>query len=182
MDWKDVAKKVSEFAPLLGTVIGGPAGTAAGGAIALLCSALGIKDEDADPQRVLEAIMADPQSSMKLREVEYRHQEKLQELSLASDGQVLYDRQSARASATEQVKATGTRDVAMYGLAAVIVVGFFLLTVVMMVRPLPAGSTEAVFLLFGALSGAFGSVVAYFFGSSKGSSDKTALLAARKDQ
>lgn len=41
----------------------------------------------------------------------------------------------------------------------------------------PAGAREPLFILIGALAAAFGSVVAFFFGTSAGSADKTALLA-----
>ena len=41
----------------------------------------------------------------------------------------------------------------------------------------PAGAREPLFILIGALAAAFGSVVAFFFGTSAGSADKTTLLA-----
>jgi hypothetical protein len=41
----------------------------------------------------------------------------------------------------------------------------------------PVGAREPLFILIGALAAAFGSVVAFFFGTSAGSADKNALLA-----
>jgi hypothetical protein len=41
-----------------------------------------------------------------------------------------------------------------------------------------AATSPAVYMLFGALSAGFGSVMQYFFGSSKGSADKTQLMAS----
>jgi hypothetical protein len=67
--------------------------------------------------------------------------------------------------------------VAMYLLATIIVVGFFILLVFLILYPLQKDSTGVIFMLFGALSAAFGAVVQYFFGSSKGSADKTDLIA-----
>ena len=46
--------------------------------------------------------------------------------------------------------------------------------------PLPDGSSDVVFMLFGALVTGFGTVLQYFFGSSKSSTDKTSLLAGKK--
>ena len=45
---------------------------------------------------------------------------------------------------------------------------------------LSEGSNEVVFMLFGALATGFGTVLQYFFGSSKSSSDKTQLMALGK--
>lgn len=41
----------------------------------------------------------------------------------------------------------------------------------------PPGAREPLLLLTGSLSAAFGAVVAYWFGTTAGSADKTALLA-----
>jgi len=44
----------------------------------------------------------------------------------------------------------------------------------------PAGSTQAIFMLLGGLVSSFTAVFAFFFGSSKSSQEKTALLAVPK--
>jgi hypothetical protein len=62
MDWKDIASTVGKAAPILGTLLGGPAGAAVGSIIA---SALGTGN---DPAEVERAIAADPQALLKLRE------------------------------------------------------------------------------------------------------------------
>ena len=64
-----------------------------------------------------------------------------------------------------------------YILAAVVILataGFLLLLVY---HPVPAENKDAVMLALGALFSAFGTVIGYFFGSSKGSADKTDVLA-----
>ncbi len=61
-------------------------------------------------------------------------------------------------------------------IAYLIIAGFFALLGMMIFQPLPEGSSEAIFLLFGALASGFGAVVNYFFGSSKSSNDKTKLM------
>jgi drug/metabolite transporter (DMT)-like permease len=75
------------------------------------------------------------------------------------------------------VKAMSEKNnISIYILAGIIVSGFFALLGLLLFHPLPPDSSGVIFMLFGALSAAFGAVVQYFFGSSKGSADKTELL------
>lgn len=64
----------------------------------------------------------------------------------------------------------------LYVLASIIVIGFFALMIILMKYTVPAGSRDVAYMLFGSLAAAFGAVVNYFFGSSKGSADKTEIL------
>lgn len=65
------------------------------------------------------------------------------------------------------------KDIFMYALGALITVGFFC-TLVFLIY---SGSyPDAVNLIIGTLLTTFGTVVGYFYGSSKGSSEKTELL------
>lgn len=74
MSWKDIGKAVAEYAPLLGGVIGGPAGAGIGG---LVASALGVKD---DPESIMKAVKSDPQAAVKLRELELSHKHDLEKM------------------------------------------------------------------------------------------------------
>jgi hypothetical protein len=64
-------------------------------------------------------------------------------------------------------------------LAFVVTVGFFSVLIGLLVVPDNGvnGLREARLIMLGALQAAFGGVVAFYFGSSKGSSDKDKLLA-----
>lgn len=76
MDWKQLGKKIVKIgAPLVGTVVGGPVGGTIGAGVAALFGA----DPD-DPQAIYEAIKADPQAALKLKEFELNTKVKLQEL------------------------------------------------------------------------------------------------------
>lgn len=77
MNWKDLGKKVAQAAPLLGGALGGPGGAAIGG---LIASAFG--GDPNDPEALAAKIQNDPQSAIKLREIETRHKERLEELAL----------------------------------------------------------------------------------------------------
>jgi len=111
-----------------------------------------------------------PEIQLRLKELFYAHQEKILELQLK-------DVQNAREREVRIVEATGEKDHFLYFLAMLVVTGFFALCGLLMWRPLPQGSIQAVYLLFGGLVSGFGAVLQYFFGSSKSSREKTKLLA-----
>lgn len=68
------------------------------------------------------------------------------------------------------------KDVYMYLLGALIVAGFFLLLYLLVYQGVPEINKDILNIVVGALIGMAGNVVNYFFGSSKGSADKTQLL------
>ena len=179
MDWSKVAGLVKTAAPLLGTCIGGPIGTLAGGAVSLIASAFGVEDAES-PEAMYEAIKADPQAIVKLKEIELNNKVELGKIALQIDQAYLADTQNARKAQTDREKATGKKDINLYVLAWTIVAGFFSLTGVLTFVKLPTDSTGVVFLLFGALVAGFTQIVNYFFGSSKSSSDKTKMLAVKR--
>ena len=78
-----------------------------------------------------------------------------------------------------RLRATGAPAWYPAALAAVVVVGFFVLTVLLMLRDtgIHEGHKDLVFMLFGGLVSGFSMVLSYFFGSSAGSAQKTAELA-----
>jgi len=79
MDWKDLKGMVGKAAPLLGTLLGGPAGAAVG---SLVASALGVEDK---PDAVHRALEADPNLLLKLRETEMQQQTELQRMMVESE-------------------------------------------------------------------------------------------------
>ena len=177
--WEDIASVVGNVAPILGTALGGPAGGAVGGIIANL---LGV-DNDADA--VVNAIKADPNIAVKLKEIELEAQrlhyeaiDKERQASIDELRTYIEDIQNARSRQIEHEKATGKTDINFYVLAWVIVIGFFGLIGTLMYVEIPPKQTEVMFMLFGTLSAGFGAVVQYFFGSSKGSSEKTMQLSS----
>jgi len=69
-----------------------------------------------------------------------------------------------------------TKDIYMYGLGAVIVVAILAIVALLVFYPVPPENREAFLIVLGTITGSFVSVVSYFYGSSKGSSDKTELI------
>jgi len=79
MDWENLGSKLlGGGLPLLGSLIGGPAGAAVG---TLIASALGVKDT---PEAVAQALN-DPQAMIKLRELELNHEKDLQQMYLVAE-------------------------------------------------------------------------------------------------
>lgn len=73
-----------------------------------------------------------------------------------------------------------TKEIYMYALGALIVIGFFFILYIMFKKVLPSENKEIALLVIGALVVKFGDVVGYFFGSSKGSADKTQIMNQEK--
>lgn len=69
-----------------------------------------------------------------------------------------------------------SKEIYMYVLGAVVVILAFGFGALMIFVPVPEGSKDAVMMGAGMLFGMAVTVVAYFFGSSKGSADKTKAL------
>jgi heme O synthase-like polyprenyltransferase len=68
------------------------------------------------------------------------------------------------------------KDIFQYILGALIVIGFFVLLIVLVYSEIPEKNNEILNLVVGSLIGSFATVVGYFYGSSKGSSEKNDLL------
>lgn len=63
-----------------------------------------------------------------------------------------------------------------YGLGAIIAIGLYLIIYGLLKIEIPQGNRDAMMILLGVAGGQFANVVGYFFGSSKGSSDKNDIL------
>lgn len=81
MEWKDLKGIVGKVAPILGSLLGGPAGGAVG---ALVSSVLGVEN---DPDEVQKALEADPNLLLKLREAEIEQQTQLKKMLVEAETQ-----------------------------------------------------------------------------------------------
>lgn len=109
MNWSDIASVVGKAAPIVGGLLGGPAGAAVGG---LISTALGT---DSTPDAVSAAILQDPQAAEKIKELEINSKMQLQQLAVTAEQNRLQaataqyaaeaaDRDSARKLAAQQPK------------------------------------------------------------------------------
>lgn len=80
--WQNVKKIIGGSAPLIGTLVGGPVGTLAGG---LLASALGENVDVNDPMAVENALRADPAALARLKLLEEKNRGDLQLQAIQAD-------------------------------------------------------------------------------------------------
>ena len=70
-----------------------------------------------------------------------------------------------------------TKDIFQYALGALIVISIMVLIYVVFTVELPPANKDVALIVIGALVAKFGDVVAYFYNSSKGSAEKTEIIA-----
>jgi len=178
--FQKIGDVVVDFAPGIATVlaatgIGAPIAGAVG-AVGALSRAFGLGSA-AKPEDVLTAISVDPEIRLKAQIADNDFKAEMGRQELEATKAQLADVQSARRRQVESEEASGRRDTNLYVLAWTIIGGFFGLMAILLFVKIPEDSTGVIFMLFGSLSAAFGGVVSYFFGSSKGSADKSMELA-----
>jgi hypothetical protein len=183
--WKKLGGVVGDSAPILGTILGGPLGGAAGGLVKIIASQFGLTGSDAeDPEKLLKAIQADPEAALKLKKFELDHNVELTKLAIESDRMYLADRASAREREVGVTQATGRKNNELYVLAGINVIGFFGALIVLITMGaelnLGEGAWTALSMLLGALVATYKDIIGYFYGSSKGSSDKSDIIAAMR--
>lgn len=178
--WDNIKELIGTSAPVIGTLLGGPAGGAVGG---LISKVLGV---DNTPEAIELALMNNPDALLKIKELETSKELAILQAELENkridvgsvidnrkldnekDQMFLSDKQSARSRQTDSEKATGKVDVALYVIAGVIVLAFFvsILALIFITLDKQSGTYELLLMLFGALTTKFGTVVDYFFGAS----------------
>ena len=166
-DWKGLLSKV---APMAATAIGGPFG---GMAASALLSSLGMDAEQGNEEAQLKQALKSltPEQAMKLKEGEQQWKLHMRDLDIKEADLHAKDRDSARKMQIQ----TGSWVVPV--LALFTVAGFFGVVGFILTGKVPLDSTLTGFVL-GAVSSKAEQIYNFFFGSSKGSKDKTEHLAA----
>jgi len=158
MEIKEILGKVLDVAsPLVEAFVPG-SGLAIQG-VKAIAKAFGLKENDVTPERLSQLAAEDKDFALKMRQAEMDYQLKLNEQELQKTQQLLADVQNARNMNVETTKATGKRDLNLYLLAWVIVLGFMALVALLIFKELPKNSNNVIFMLFGALpSGSWSSI------------------------
>ena len=161
MNWSDLGKKVADFAPLLGSALG-PVGAGVG---ALISSEFGTENT---PDAINSFLVGNPESKVKLKEIELTHKTRLQQIKLETLQAELGDKANAR-QAHSQSKMPAYLSIGLTVLIALLVFLLFYVDV-------PTGSREVLFMLLGVVVKEWGSAMQFWFGTTRSSADKTRLM------
>lgn len=166
MAWQDFIKTV---APMLGTALGGPLG---GAAASFIAKNLGIENETVEAvASVLNSgkMTPDQIAQIKLAEIDFQKFLKANQIDLEKIA--AEDRKDARA----MLVALRSKMPAV--LSIIVTLGYFGILAGMMTGSLKVEDSQALLLMLGSLSTAWGMVMAFWFGTTNGSSQKNELLA-----
>lgn len=167
----DIKSILATVAPWIGTALGGPLG---GMAVTAAADALGLSDRT---EAAIKAAIsgATPDDMLKLKQADQAFAAQMQAIGFANVEAMARldnaDRDSAR-NREIQVK-----DRTPKILAYLVTAGFFGMLVFMLFKPIPGENRDIVNIMLGVLGSTFGGIVAYYYGSTKGSEAKSALLA-----
>ena len=167
----DFTKLLATVAPWIATAVGGPLG---GMAVEAAANALGLTDKTTDaiktalggatPEQMLALKQADQEFAMKMQALGFKQ---ITDLEMLAAG----DRKDARAM---QVSKPSNVPAALSGL---VTAGYFGILFGIMRGWLSINDSQALLLMLGSLTTAWGAVMAYWFGTTRDSGRKTELLA-----
>jgi hypothetical protein len=165
-DWK---KLLGTVAPLLGTAFGGPLG---GVAASFVADKLGLSEKTV--AAVTDAIQGgrltpEQLEQVKLAEIDFQKFLKKNDIDLEAVHAA--DRNSAR----DLLKATGSYVPAT--LTFGITIGYFLTLFGMMTKMFSVADSQVMLMMLGQLGTAWGVCIAFWFGTTRNSQEKTNLLA-----
>ncbi len=179
MEWKGIGQKLLSFAPSIGGALLGPGGAAGGMAVKALAGAFGLTQEETTPERINRLINSDPEFALKAKIADSDFLVKMRELDIKELETRLEDINSARSREVEISKITGKKDINLYLLAWLGVIGYLGLIIYIIHWGLPEMSPEIALMvgnLIGVVGAKYSGIYDYFFGSSKGSADKNQAL------
>ncbi len=160
---------IKTLAPMIGTALGGPLG---GAAAAFIADKLGLESKDVKAvSEVLNSgkLSPDQISAIKLAEIDF--QKFLETNKIKVDEIAAADRNSAR----ELLKST--RSYVPATLTFGITVGYFVVLIGMMLKLFEVADSQVMLIMLGQLGTAWGVTIAFWFGTTSGSKDKTDILA-----
>lgn len=170
MNFKGIADIVGKGAPLVGSLLLGNAGGKVGSMIA---SALGVEN---DHSKIMEKLKIDPDSLLKIKQIETTHKEELQRLQFEEMKVITTDISNARSRELEMAK-MGKTEWHMPALSWFVSAGYIGLVFTLIFVPIPQDTSGAIMMLFGSLSTAWGVIISYYYGSSHGHAKKDEVIA-----
>jgi hypothetical protein len=162
MNWSDIKGVIGNIAPLVGTAIGGPAGTVIG---SMVSNALGV---DNTPDAIALALKTDPEAAIKLRKFQIDNEKDIRKHAFEVLDVELQDKQSARNSH----KHNPMPMIICIALTGMVAGGAYML----FTMDIPVDNKNIANLLFGTLLAKWGDSIAYWVGTTRSSSEKTKLM------
>ena len=167
MDLSKLKGIVGAVAPMAATLLGGPL---AGTAVRALSQTLLGKDDGTEEEVYQALATADPETLARVKEADNKLEAELAKAGVKREEIHAEDRDSARRM-QEAMKSWAPAVI-----ATVIFLGFFGTGYALIFKEIPAGSRDPLMLMLGVLGTIVVQVVNFWFGSSKGSKEKTALM------
>ena len=159
---------VRTVAPSIASAVGGPL---AGMATRAISEALLGKPDGTEQELENAVASATPEQLLALKKAEQEFAVKMRELDIDLERISNEDRDSARS------REVSLRDWTPRILAGLVTAGYFGVLFYMLTHGLPAhGGSEAMLVMLGTLGTAWGGIMAYYFGSSAGSKEKTEAM------
>ena len=171
MNWKDIGNLVGKAAPILGTVVGGPAGTVVG---SLIASALGVENT---AESVYQELKNNPDAYIKIKQFELDEKVMLKD-HIQKMAEINFKNVSSAREREVNMGRAGYRDYVKMFLAIVIVLSFILFTIVLFWKGLPSDENTVMLIGtgYGLIIALLKDVYNYSFGSTQSSSDKNDML------
>lgn len=163
MDW------LKTIAPMIGTALGGPLG---GAAAAFLADKLGIEEKTVEAvSEVLQSGRMTPEqiANVKLAEIEFQ--------KFLKDHDIKLEQVHAEDRADARKMAVATNSPVPAVLSLLVTAGYFGVLVGMMTDVLNVRDSQALLIMLGSLGTAWGMVMAFWFGTTKSSSEKNHIIA-----
>jgi hypothetical protein len=163
----DFKKIIGAVAPTIATVLGGPL---AGTAVAALSKKLLGKDGGSEAEIAEALASASPEMLLELKKLDAEFKLEMEKLEIELEKLSTQDRASARA------RQVAMKDWTPNILAGVALAGYAVIQFVVLTEPLVPENKEIILRTLGTLDMVVVTIIAYFFGSSRGSKAKTDLL------
>lgn len=181
MNWSDIGSIVGKAAPMVGTLLGGPAGAAVG---ALVASALNVSS---DPESVSAALSASPDALVRVKELQLNAEVQLQQLAvqietarIQADG-AQYVAEAADRNSARNLAASQPRDVIRPAVTVILLLGALSILVCIfsglgleaLQNPVAASTIS---LLIGLWFSELKQTLGFYFGMTKESQKQNAIV------
>lgn len=181
MKWSDIGNIVGKAAPIVGTLLGGPAGAAVG---ALVADVLGVQS---DPASVNAALAGNPDALVRIQELQVNAKVQLQQLAVTAESNRLqaeaaqYTAEAADRDSARQLAAKQPNDFVRPTLTMIMLFGSLFVVVAIMLGWANEAITDptaalTVGTVLGLWLGMTKEVMGFWFGMTKESQKQSAVI------